>query len=230
MFKGSSWVIALAFNPHDNILASGDINGEVKLWNLDNGKCIRDLQCRNMVNALAFNPEGNILVLCEHLGFYVGILDLHTKMEPNICTRLFDMNEIRLCCFGTFSPDGSLLAVKNCRKKRVELWDVATVVCIHMLEYKDKDESWIQTIAFSPDGTQLFVGTMDGVVDVLTVPNESKREMLDLLQGTDPRVGKDSPIQLLSDFPRLPGFPLHMICEMISAPTTAQLWREALGK
>ena len=38
-------VSSLKFSQDGSVLASGDINGEIRVWKMSNGKCLRKLSC-----------------------------------------------------------------------------------------------------------------------------------------------------------------------------------------
>jgi WD40 repeat protein len=239
-------VISLAFYPDANILASFHGNGTVMLWKWSMEE--KEWGCVSKITdpeekPIYQSPNGAVINL--------GFVDSAQVDWSNIPTRVFEICGITSQWEYTikfrsaiFSPDGSLLVfasfepmkAPNC--SHVELWDVDKKSRIGTFECGLFN---ISTIKLSQDGTQIAVGlhnTDDGENWIQTWTNllaqkilsERKPGMLALLQGTQLRLGENSPVYLLSDFPRLPGFPLHMICEMISVPTTAELWRKALGK
>lgn len=54
--------IALAFSTDQRRVASGDTNGVVKLWNVADGRLIRNISHPQQVTAVAFTPDGRRLV------------------------------------------------------------------------------------------------------------------------------------------------------------------------
>lgn len=52
----------IAWSPNGQILASGLLDGAIRLWNVETGECLRTLAGhKEAVNSVAFNPKGNIL-------------------------------------------------------------------------------------------------------------------------------------------------------------------------
>ena len=65
LFHGSA-VTALAFQETDEMLASGDKTGQLKIWNLRNGKCLRKINTgSHPVSALTFGPDPSH-VICAY--------------------------------------------------------------------------------------------------------------------------------------------------------------------
>ena len=76
----TNYVAALAFQPDGKVLAAGDYNGLVRLWDSFTGKEIgRPLPQGEIVLSLAYSPDGKMLA--------VGLADDHTG-KPGV--RLWD--------------------------------------------------------------------------------------------------------------------------------------------
>ena len=59
-------ILSVAFSPTRNLLATGDVYGEIKLWLLDEEKNELKLQFSSkkhteLIHSLAFSPDGEIL-------------------------------------------------------------------------------------------------------------------------------------------------------------------------
>jgi WD40 repeat protein len=76
----TNYVAALAFRPDGRVLAAGDFNGLVRLWDTSTGREIgRPLPQGKIVMSLAFSPDGTMLA--------AGLSDDHTR-KPGV--RLWD--------------------------------------------------------------------------------------------------------------------------------------------
>ncbi|MBU1880285.1 MAG: hypothetical protein KJ734_15160, partial [Chloroflexi bacterium] len=53
---------AIAFSPKDPVLATGGLDGSVKVWNLDDGSLVQDLtKLNDMIFDLAYSPDSALL-------------------------------------------------------------------------------------------------------------------------------------------------------------------------
>jgi WD40 repeat protein len=105
---------ALAFSPDGRVLASGNDEGSVNLWNLSGGwlwhrpRLLRQLRGTiEYVYGLAFSPDGTSLAVADSGGVTVRQVDTGRKMRT-----LSNLESAR--CVG-FSPDGTLLASGDAR-------------------------------------------------------------------------------------------------------------------
>jgi WD40 repeat protein len=58
-----TFVWSLAFSPDGSLLASGDDDGEIKLWEVKSSKCLKTLRpAPGPIGALAFTPDGKRLL------------------------------------------------------------------------------------------------------------------------------------------------------------------------
>ncbi len=139
----------------EGILASGNDDRTVKLWNLSTGKCFRTLQGHtNTVFTVAFSPDGRIIASGSG-DQTVKLWDIHTGE----CRQTLRGHTSRIWSV-VFSPDGRTLATGS-DDRTVKLWDIETGQCCQTLQ---GHTSWICSIAFSPDGQTLASGSYDQTV------------------------------------------------------------------
>ena len=140
-------VNSVSFSPDGTTLASGSLDGTVKLWNASTRDHIATLQGhRKSVWSVAFSPDGTTLA-SGSLDGKVKLWNVSTK--ENIAT----LSGHRAVASVAFSPDGTTLASGGTdRDNRVILWDVATRTNIATLV---GHRSGVRSVAFSPDGTTL---------------------------------------------------------------------------
>jgi hypothetical protein len=110
----------------------------VHLWDRGTGKELRTRIGEGVeIRSVAFSPDSKTLALgCMDLT--VRLVDLDTEKEIRRVVGKF----------GTFSPDGKLLATTRQEPDALELWDAATGNRVDTLEAR----GWVFYVAFSPDG------------------------------------------------------------------------------
>jgi eukaryotic-like serine/threonine-protein kinase len=105
----------------------------------------------------SFGPDGRrIVVESRARGSFTVVYDAETGRED------FSLKDPDgFMGSAVFSPDGTRLASHG--EKRIRIWDVAT----HQPVATWPSESWQGTVlAYSPDGTRLAFGGMEGIVEV----------------------------------------------------------------
>jgi WD40 repeat protein len=105
--------------------------------------------------SVAFSPHGDILAAGSRVG-----LVLWDLAGPGGPRRLGPLPHGSIVSDVTFSPDGRTLAGVDLETGAVQLWDVADPARPRALARAADSAS---SLAFSPDGTELAVGTSDGL-------------------------------------------------------------------
>ena len=144
-------VFSVAFSPRKWLLASGDQDGIVRLWNLHSREELRPLAGhRNAVLGLAFSPDGRLLAS--------GSLD-HTvtlwEPEASLRRQRRTLRAEDSVWAVEFSPDGRLLATCGGLDLKVRLWNPANGALLRTLSGHDER---VTALAFSPDGRLLASG------------------------------------------------------------------------
>ncbi|WP_088243765.1 NACHT and WD40 repeat domain-containing protein, partial [Calothrix rhizosoleniae] len=145
-------VLSVAFSPDGKLLATGDHNGIVRVWEVASTREL--LVCKGHlgeVRSVAFSPHGTILASCSG--------DASIKLwsiSTDECQRTLQghAREVRLVAF---SPNGKILA--SCSgDASIKLWNIYTGECQQTLQGHARV---VNSIAFSPDGTILASGSGD---------------------------------------------------------------------
>jgi WD40 repeat protein len=147
---------ALAMHPDGFIVASGDREGKVSLWNLRTAKLISEFTPHQKeINGLIFTPDGSKLITSS-AETTIKIWDRATGE----LIREFVGHRDRLRTIA-LSPDGQTLASGG--NDGVRIWDVNTG---DLLAIVPSTNDWIQSLAFSPDSTMLAVGSFNSEITI----------------------------------------------------------------
>ena len=162
-------VHGLAFSPDGRMVASGNGDGAVHLWDAATGEILKTLSAHtDLVSGVVFSPDGKLLAS----GSYDGTVVLWDVAAGQ---ALLTLNAHTDFVNGVaFSPDGKILA-SGSSDRTVILWDVATGQPLNTFSGDDS----VTSVAFSPDGTMVASGEVNHVKlwDVAT------GEVLRVLQG-----------------------------------------------
>jgi hypothetical protein len=153
----------LAFSPDGTTLASGGVDGSVRIWNARSGSLIHTLTGHTgEVRTLAFSTDGT--TLASGAGSVSGSRDY--------TVRIWDAGDGSLIHTLTghtiwvtsvaWSRDGATLASGGL-DRTVRIWDARDGSLIHTLT---GHTSAVQALAFSPDGTTLASGGDDHTVRI----------------------------------------------------------------
>lgn len=156
-----SQILSVAFSPDGKLLATGDVNHEIHVWQVADGK--RLLTCKvdeGWVWSVAFSPNGRLLASSANRT--VKLWDVQTgqclQTLQGYTDRVFSV---------AFSPDGRLLA-SGSEDHLVRVWDVKTGQLLSILSgHTDEVRSVAfapQRYANSPNGHMLASGSYDRTV------------------------------------------------------------------
>ncbi len=153
-----SSVSSVAFSPDGKLLATGDMNGVVILWDISSKRKI--LTCKGHskpVNSVVFSTDGQILA----------------SGSGDQTIRLWNIPSGE--CFHTlyghtswvnsvaFSTDGQTLA-SGSDDQTIRLWNISSGKCFHTLYGQHGHTGWVNSVAFSVDGQTLASGSDDQTI------------------------------------------------------------------
>lgn len=157
-------IFSLAFSPN-GILAMGDSNGEVRLYQVADGQ--QQIQSiaslvghTNWVVSLAFSYDGSILV-SSSTDCTVKLWDVNTGE----CLQTLQGHSNGVFSVA-FTPDARIIA-SGSDDCSIRLWSVSTGECLKILP----GTSWAKSIAFSPDAKTLVSGGNDNTIKLWDVSN-----------------------------------------------------------
>jgi WD40 repeat protein len=135
--------------PGGSTLASGSMDGTVRLWDANTGKHLRTLETEHAVTSVAFSPDDTI-VASAGKGKSARLWDAGTGKHLRTLPRhVPEVNSV------AFSPDGTVVATSSNRDKTICLSDPNTGERIRTLISPLPGLSGVHHIAFSPDSATL---------------------------------------------------------------------------
>ena len=145
-------VFSSAVNPAETQALSGHRDGSVRLWNLETGECLATLTGHSdTVLSVKITPDGRFAVSGSE-DATVKIWDLEAKT----CLGTLEGHQDVIDSVA-ISPDGALIASTGFTDKTVQLWDWKQGACLQVIEHEENPSPI--SVAFSPDGSRLVVGT-----------------------------------------------------------------------
>ena len=155
-------VDAVAFSPDGKLLATGNGDGYVRLWNPATEQAIGaplPADPQDGVGSVAFSPDGKLLASAGGDG-YVRLWNPATRQAigaPLLADSGGGVTAV------AFSPDGTLLATAG-GDGTVRLWNPATRQPAGAPLRAATVRGGVNAVAFSPDGTLLATAGGDGTV------------------------------------------------------------------
>ncbi|MEH1835758.1 MAG: NB-ARC domain-containing protein [Nostoc sp.] len=145
---------SVTFSPDGKLLATGDTNNEIRLYQVADGKQL--LICKGhkgWIWPVTFSPDGRVLAS--------GSDDQTVKLwdiSSGQCLATLEGHSGGIWSV-SFSSDGKMLA-SGSEDTTVRLWDVGSGQCIKILQVSSR----VWAVAFSPDSTILASGNDDHTV------------------------------------------------------------------
>ncbi|MDZ7953401.1 NB-ARC domain-containing protein [Nostoc sp. DedQUE09] len=146
---------SVAFSPNGKLLATGDTSGEIRLYQVADGKQLLIVKGHTgFIWPVAFSPDGHI--------FASGGDDQKVKLwDTNTGQCLANLQGHSGGIWSiAFSPDGHLLASSS-EDHTVKLWDTRSAECLKTLR---GHSNRVTSVAFSTQGTMLASGSDDQTV------------------------------------------------------------------
>jgi WD40 repeat protein/DNA-binding CsgD family transcriptional regulator len=150
-------ILAIAFQPDGKLLAMGDTEGHIRLWNVETGEQTATWQGHeDWVRSVAFSPDGRYLASGSE-DRTIRLWDIKTGQ----CLKVLRSHTSWLRSVA-FSPDSQQLASGG-EDKIVRLWDVETGGLLYELATHSR---LVRSVAFSPDGKTLASGSDDRTIQL----------------------------------------------------------------
>ena len=176
-----AFVVSLAVSPDGRLIAAGDKDGHIMVWEIASGKLLmKEYAHRFSVWTVAFSPDGTLLA-SGGFDSTVRLWDTSSWIEVGLLIepRLVDAEHKNRAHMGwvrcvTFSPDSRTLATSGC-DGYVRVWDVDTLRL-----KRDAIQAGINVyfVAFSPDGQ--FLGCVNNPGEIRIYRTDTWEEALQL--------------------------------------------------
>jgi WD40 repeat protein len=173
-----SSIHSIAFSPDGHCLASGDFNGDIRLWDARTHQLQSILSGHtNWVQAVTFSPDGRTLA-SGSFDCTVRLWDVNT----GACSNTFSDHHQGVYTVA-FSPDGKILA-SGSDDCTLRLWDVQSGACLNSLQYEDGIKPHdVKSLAFSPDGRTIASSGSASTILLWQLQNASCCQTLEGHQG-----------------------------------------------
>ena len=150
-----SSVMSLTFSPDGEKLATGDVDGKIRLWQVADGKQLLTIQGhQTWVWAIGFSPDGRVLASCSE-DSTIRLWDTASGQ----CLKILQgqVSGVRSI---SFSPNGQILA-SGAEDSTIHLWDITSGQCLKTLQ---GETGRVFSISFSPNGREIASGGDDRTI------------------------------------------------------------------
>jgi type VI secretion system protein ImpC len=162
-------VNSVAFAPDGKTLASGGLDGTIKLWSVADGKELATLRGHaGRVLSVAFAPDGLTLASASD-DLTAKLWDVATRSK-----RISLRGHAKTVECGAFTPDGKALATGSW-DGTVKLWEVASGQLLATIRGR---KSEVLAVAFAPDGKTLATASAGGTVRLWDVATRTERTVI----------------------------------------------------
>ncbi|HYV82100.1 MAG TPA: TIR domain-containing protein, partial [Pyrinomonadaceae bacterium] len=172
--KYAGGAFSCAVNRQGTRAISGHRDGRLCLWDLESGELVRVTDGHSKIvgsiqlsrderYAISGSDDSTIKIWELESGRGIGTLEGHTNSVDSLA----------------ISSDGGLIASTGFQDYSVRLWDWNAGICRDVIDGKGKGFTPL-SVAFSPTGSQLLVGTFEGKLYLYSIKS-------DAIQPTDSR-------------------------------------------
>jgi WD40 repeat protein len=177
---------SISFSKNDRLLASGRLDGTVRVWDVAKGNEIASFmtsenktgKSTDKINTVAFSPDGDVVLAAGWTisGKATYPVRLWRVADGGVMATLTGHSDVVIC--SAFSPEGRY-AVTGSWDRTAIVWDVNSGKEYRQLDAHSK---WVTAVAFSPDGTKILTGSDDKTVRLWDVA--SGRELFSVNIGS----------------------------------------------
>lgn len=182
--SGSDRLLSVAISPDSQMIATGDDEGDIKLWDAAGGKKLAEIKAHNKkIHTISFDAKGrNIISASDDLS--IKFWDINTKREIRAFAEPMDKLtcaalslDKTLIAYGSKTITIDLLRKRRTDKKYIRLRDANSGRDIFTFEGHAKD---IRAVAFLPGRRYIVSGGEDKMVKIWDVDKKSEIASLDI--------------------------------------------------
>lgn len=164
--KHKDSVISVGFNHDGKYFASGGMDGIIKVYEVESGNHVVDLEGPEEITWIQWHPKGNV-VLCGSVESTVWMF----KVPSGECMNVFAGHTAPVSC-GTFTHDGKKI-VTGSEDGSMIVWDPVTAQPLVKLTSDDGrfHQEAVTSLAISFDNRVITTGSADGTSRVVLLAN-----------------------------------------------------------
>lgn len=144
----------MVFSPDGRLLVTGEINGDISLWQLEDGRKLLSFEGQQgWIRSIAFSPDGKTLA-SGNLNQTIKIWDVRTgKCLKTLLGHTSFIESV------AFSPDGKTLA-SGSNDQTIKIWDLLTDESFSIQAHSGS----VHSVAISSDGSILASSSSDQTI------------------------------------------------------------------
>lgn len=137
-----NWVLSLAISPNGKLLASGDKDGSVDIWDIETGTLKETiLKTNGRINTLEFSSDGKYLAAGSESFFILSVFkDQHDVVYRKLGGAVTS---------SAFSPNGKQMVVTEDFTPYARIYDVSDLNIPPVFQFKDEQDHIAPQIYFS---------------------------------------------------------------------------------
>jgi WD40 repeat protein len=176
-------VVAVAYRPSNDMVATGGLDGTVRLWAMDGTQLGDPGDVGSEVNDVRFSPDGTLLVVASSdrgVRVYRVEQSVATGLEEVFVDRSEHEGAVNVA---VFNPDGTrILTAGDDGRTIIWDWDGATATPFRVLHGHTAE---VVDAAWWPDGTRVVTASNDRTVKVHALVAEDLVTLAEALLGDE---------------------------------------------